>query len=102
MNRVKRYADKLALFMIDIDHFKQVNDTYGHDVGDKILQQVSRLLEENVRSIDQLCRWGGEEFIALIPFKLIYLIGSINDPFVCYAVLTEEGIIACGYIQVVS
>jgi diguanylate cyclase (GGDEF)-like protein len=67
MARVKRYADKLALFMIDVDHFKQVNDTYGHGVGDKILEQVSRLLEKNVRSIDQLCRWGGEEFIALLP-----------------------------------
>jgi diguanylate cyclase (GGDEF)-like protein len=67
MTRVKRYADKLALFMIDVDHFKEINDTYGHDVGDTILKLMSQLIQENVRSIDQLCRWGGEEFIALLP-----------------------------------
>ena len=49
--------------MIDIDHFKQVNDTYGHDVGDKMLVQLSRKFEQATRNSDYISRWGGEEFL---------------------------------------
>lgn len=56
-----------SVAMVDIDHFKKVNDAYGHDVGDKILQMVSRTLSEAVRSMDIPTRWGGEEFLLIFP-----------------------------------
>jgi len=57
----------LGLFMIDIDHFKQVNDTYGHPCGDYVITEVALLLKKNLRSIDILARYGGEEFAVIIP-----------------------------------
>ena len=56
-----------SFIMIDIDHFKLINDTHGHDVGDKVLQSVARLFSESVRKTDFLARWGGEEFILVCP-----------------------------------
>ena len=56
-----------AVIALDIDHFKQVNDTHGHAVGDQQLQHLARLMRENARSDDVLCRIGGEEFVALLP-----------------------------------
>lgn len=55
-----------SLIMCDIDHFKQFNDTYGHDCGDFVLQNISRIIANQVRSKDSTCRWGGEEFLILI------------------------------------
>jgi len=54
-----------SLVMFDIDHFKSINDTYGHDVGDAVLREISQLVRENVREGDVLARWGGEEFMVL-------------------------------------
>ena len=65
--RVRRGAPSFTLLMIDIDHFKQINDTYGHDVGDKALIAFSKLLMKQSRSIDILGRYGGEEFVILLP-----------------------------------
>jgi diguanylate cyclase (GGDEF)-like protein/PAS domain S-box-containing protein len=59
----------VAIAMIDIDHFKNVNDNYGHDVGDDVLKSLVRIIQENSRASDTLIRWGGEEFILLIPIK---------------------------------
>ncbi|AIU88000.1 diguanylate cyclase [Pectobacterium odoriferum] len=56
----------LSILLIDIDHFKRINDQYGHNVGDFVLQGVSALLSSNTRSSDQSCRWGGEEFVILL------------------------------------
>jgi diguanylate cyclase (GGDEF)-like protein/PAS domain S-box-containing protein len=67
MARAKRYGSDLALIMYDIDHFKQVNDTYGHAVGDEVLKAVTETVKQNLRSVDTLARWGGEEFIILAP-----------------------------------
>lgn len=53
--------------MFDIDHFKAVNDTHGHDVGDRVLQTVTRCVADTIRETDQLARWGGEEFMVLLP-----------------------------------
>ncbi len=55
-----------ALFFIDADNFKQVNDTYGHDVGDKVLQMIGQMLKNYFRASDFLCRWGGDEFLVLL------------------------------------
>ncbi len=57
----------LSLMILDVDHFKQVNDTYGHDVGDEVLKQLSALLIKDIRSADLAARFGGEEFIVLMP-----------------------------------
>ena len=56
----------LSLILCDIDHFKQINDTHGHDVGDRVLQAVSETLASNLRETDHLARWGGEEFIIML------------------------------------
>ena len=60
---------KLALAMLDIDHFKYVNDTFGHDVGDIVLQEFVTILSSNLRADDFLIRWGGEEFILILKIK---------------------------------
>ena len=58
---------ELSLILMDIDHFKKINDRYGHDVGDKTLQQFSKLMNSSIRESDTFGRWGGEEFILLCP-----------------------------------
>lgn len=65
--RAMRYGTTLSLVMYDIDHFKQVNDTFGHDIGDYVLQTVADLVKRNIRTIDVEARWGGEEFMVLMP-----------------------------------
>jgi diguanylate cyclase (GGDEF)-like protein len=65
--RSKRYGNSLTLLSMDIDHFKSINDEFGHDVGDLVLSRFARLVSQNLRKNDLLCRWGGEEFLLLIP-----------------------------------
>ena len=67
ISRCRRYAGGMALLMVDVDHFKKVNDTLGHDVGDLVLQKLARLMEEALRTSDLAGRLGGEEFGALLP-----------------------------------
>jgi diguanylate cyclase (GGDEF)-like protein len=62
-----RYEHPLSLVLVDIDHFKQVNDTYGHEAGDAVLRHVSRILQEGVRAVDVCVRYGGEEIALLLP-----------------------------------
>lgn len=65
--RAQRNGTKVALGFIDLDHFKQINDTLGHQAGDTVLLTLSRRLHEVLREMDTLSRWGGDEFVALLP-----------------------------------
>lgn len=65
--RSQRYKRPVAMLMIDIDHFKGVNDTYGHVAGDRILEMLSRIIEQSVRQQDKVCRYGGEEISVILP-----------------------------------
>lgn len=67
LNNSRRDARTVALFLLDIDHFKAVNDVYGHLVGDTLIQQIAQALSAEVRDCDTLCRQGGDEFIFLFP-----------------------------------
>jgi diguanylate cyclase (GGDEF)-like protein len=66
-SRSKRYRTPLSLLMIDVDHFKQVNDTRGHAAGDQVLKETARRVKSTLRDVDLVARFGGEEFIALLP-----------------------------------
>lgn len=65
--RAKRYQQPVSLLIIDIDHFKTVNDNYGHNIGDKVLIELVELIQNNIRMSDVLVRWGGEEFLIMAP-----------------------------------
>jgi diguanylate cyclase (GGDEF)-like protein len=67
IKRVMRHFSPLSLIMLDIDHFKGINDTFGHSTGDRVLQQMAQLLKDNLRKYESLARWGGEEFMILVP-----------------------------------
>ena len=67
MSRFMRYGQKYSLFMMDIDKFKLVNDTYGHPAGDRVLKAVAAIIRESLRDIDIPCRYGGEEFAVILP-----------------------------------
>ena len=67
INRSTRRQLSISLVMLDIDHFKKFNDTYGHQVGDFILIELSKLLKKNIRKYDTLARYGGEEFFIILP-----------------------------------
>jgi len=67
IDRSERYDGPFSLVMFDVDHFKTVNDTYGHDVGDGTLRRIAHTADQRLRATDSLARWGGEEFIALLP-----------------------------------
>jgi len=64
-----RIYEKASIIMCDIDHFKRVNDTYGHNAGDEVLKYVANLLQNSIRIDDGAFRWGGEEFVLLLPHK---------------------------------
>lgn len=67
LDRSNRYNHKLSLVMFDIDHFKQVNDVYGHEMGDKVLFSIANDVTSLIRDVDIFSRWGGEEFVLILP-----------------------------------
>ncbi len=67
VDRARRYDSPLSLLLIDLDHFKQVNDTHGHLIGDEVLRDAASLLQRTIRSVDVVARYGGEEFVVVLP-----------------------------------
>lgn len=93
LERNNRYYESLSLIIFDIDHFKKVNDTWGHSIGDEVLIKVSQSIKENIRKPDIFIRWGGEEFTILLPQtnldgaiavanKLRILLENLEHPYV--------------------
>jgi diguanylate cyclase (GGDEF)-like protein len=66
-SRTVRYKSPSSCLMIDVDHFKNVNDEYGHRAGDLVLKELATIIKDCLRKIDTVARWGGEEFIVLLP-----------------------------------
>lgn len=67
IERFKRSGDPVSLMLMDLDHFKQLNDSRGHDAGDKVLQAFADILRQELRAQDLVARWGGEEFLVIMP-----------------------------------
>ena len=79
LSRARRLSQPLALAMLDVDHFKKVNDTYGHPVGDQVLRNLSRLLQQRLRKTDLIGRYGGEEFCVILPNTTAEQAASVID-----------------------
>jgi polar amino acid transport system substrate-binding protein len=77
LERVKRYAKNLSIIFFDINDFKYINDTFGHHLGDEVLVKITNLLEKNLRATDSIGRWGGDEFLIIIPETNLYQCKSI-------------------------
>lgn len=77
VSRWQRYGTPLALLVLDVDHFKQINDQYGHKAGDKALQLIARVLRQNLRDTDFLARYGGEEFVALVTDQSVQHVAAL-------------------------
>lgn len=67
VERATRYGSALSCLMLDLDHFKTINDTYGHQFGDEVLRQIARVIAEHCRTNDHFGRYGGEEFLIILP-----------------------------------
>jgi diguanylate cyclase (GGDEF)-like protein len=67
LSRSQRYESELSILMIDVDHFKRINDTYGHKSGDVVLQKIASIFQSTLRDVDIVGRMGGEEFAVLLP-----------------------------------
>ncbi|MEA4856719.1 GGDEF domain-containing protein, partial [Solidesulfovibrio sp.] len=67
LRRHQRYGHSMSLLMLDIDHFKSINDSYGHLMGDHVLREVGKIISERLRSTDFTARYGGEEFVVILP-----------------------------------
>ncbi|MBI4675262.1 MAG: GGDEF domain-containing protein [Chloroflexi bacterium] len=67
IERAERYGIIFTIILFDIDHFKQINDRFGHPTGDAVLREVANFINQHIRATDLLCRWGGEEFLILLP-----------------------------------
>ena len=77
--RVKRHRDHLSIIMMDLDHFKEVNDTFGHLFGDYVLRQLAAILQNTSRRIDIVARYGGEEFAYILPGTTVWSAASLAE-----------------------
>lgn len=79
INEAKEFSNTFGILFIDIDHFKSINDTYGHNIGDGVLQVIANTIRLNLRPEDIIGRWGGEEFIAVIKTNSIDVLKEIAE-----------------------
>jgi diguanylate cyclase (GGDEF)-like protein/PAS domain S-box-containing protein len=93
LSRAQRNKIVIAVMFFDVDYFKQINDNYGHDIGDLLLQQFAQRLKHSLRDTDSLARWGGDEFVAILPdissqddliIILDRILQTIRNPFLCH------------------
>ncbi len=78
-SRQRRYGRPLSFVMCDLDHFKNINDSFGHECGDEVIRSVARVLVKGVRDLDHAIRWGGEEFLLLLPETPIQSAKQVAD-----------------------
>ncbi|MDI1346173.1 MAG: diguanylate cyclase [Pseudolabrys sp.] len=100
MLRALRYQTPLSLVFYDIDHFKRVNDTYGHQAGDKVLITLSSFVATRIRKIDVLARWGGEEFIILVPGSATEMARGLAESLrdgMCKLSFDDVGTVSCSF-----
>ncbi len=79
MERVRRTLQPMGIILVDIDHFKQFNDNYGHDVGNVALVQVAHILLAQIRKLDIACRFGGEEFVIILPATSLTYVAAVAE-----------------------
>ncbi len=79
MDRLRRYGNRLSLMILDVDHFKKINDHYGHATGDQVLADLSNTIRSSLRSSDSLTRWGGEEFVILCPNTTLSIVSKLAE-----------------------
>jgi diguanylate cyclase (GGDEF)-like protein len=79
LSRSRRVGDTFAVVMLDVDHFKSLNDVHGHAAGDHALKHIAALLQTSVRDVDRVGRFGGEEFIVLLPGQALAQAGTVAE-----------------------
>ena len=79
MDRLRRYGQRLSLMILDVDHFKKINDLYGHSIGDQVLIDLSNTIRVSLRASDSLTRWGGEEFVILCPNTTAEIVSKLAE-----------------------
>jgi len=100
IKRAERYGSALALVFLDIDRFKWINDQHGHEVGDSVLKGVAQLLRNHLRDSDSLCRWGGEEFVILMPHATLEQANAMAEKLrglLAAARLFEAGVVTASF-----
>ncbi len=100
MARADRYNAPLSLVLFDIDHFKKVNDTHGHQVGDGVLVQLSRFVPNLIRTSDFFVRWGGEEFLIVIPESdgaMAFRVAEKLREAISHVIFGPAGLITCSF-----
>jgi len=94
-NRCNRYSQELSLCMFDLDNFKAINDTYGHQFGNIVLEEFARIIKVNIRHIDIPFRYGGEEFVVLFPFVIadqsVTVVEKIRHQLAATKFTTDDG-----------
>ncbi|MBI5488744.1 MAG: sensor domain-containing diguanylate cyclase [Deltaproteobacteria bacterium] len=94
LDELRRYGWSFAVLFIDVDNFKTINDDFGHEVGDRVVRMVGRTLAGSLRTFDFLGRWGGDEFIAVVPMQLDSMLPPLADR--CRALAEQSSLQAGG------
>lgn len=100
-NKALRYQQQLSFILLDIDHFKKINDKYGHDIGDQVLVRLARMVTSIIRTGDTFARIGGDEFALILPFSGLESAQVMADR-VCFEVAKRSFVMSCGKVIDVS